>query len=180
MLPIYFAAETAAEHAEEGLPLGLSPTAFLIQLVTFVLIFFLLKRFAFTPIVKLLDKRHEVIETGVKHGLEMEKEKNQLQKDADKVVREARHAADKIIGDAQKEGREIIRESEKSAVSKIEHMYKDAEARINEESEQARRKLEKEITGLVAEAAEAVVEEKVDAKKDADLIDRAIKKGKKK
>jgi F-type H+-transporting ATPase subunit b len=179
MLPIYFAAESTAEHVEEGLPLGLSLEAFLIQLVTFVLIFFLLKRFAFTPIVKLLNKRHEVIEAGVKHGLEMEKERANLAKEAEKVVRDARHSADAIISDAQNEGREIVREAEKAAVSKIEHMYKDAEARIDEESDQARRKLEKEITGLVAEATEAVVEEKVDAKKDADLIDRAIKKGKK-
>jgi hypothetical protein len=30
---------------------------------------------------------------------------------------------------------------------------------------------------LVSEATEAVVESKVDAKKDADIIDRAVKKG---
>ena len=179
MLPIYFAAETA-EHAEEGLPLGLSLEAFIIQIVTFVLIFFLLKRFAFDPIVKLLNKRHEVIEQGVKHGLEMEKEKAKLAKETEKVIRDARHAADDIIGDAQKEAREIIRESEKAAHKKTEIMMVDAEARIAEEAEQARRKLEKEISGLVSEATEAVVEEKVDAKKDADLIDRAIKKGRKK
>jgi F-type H+-transporting ATPase subunit b len=158
MLPVYFAAEAATEHAEEGLPLGLSLEAFLIQLVTFVLIFFLLKRFAFTPIVNMLDKRHKVIE----------------------VIREARHDADRIIGDAQKEGREMVREAEKVAHKKSELMLADAEARINEEAEQARRRVEKDIAGLVSEATEAVVEEKVDAKKDADLIDRAIKKGRKK
>ena len=179
MLPIYFAAE-AAEHAEEGLPLGISLSAFLIQLITFVLIFFILKKFAFDKIIVLLDKRHKVIEEGVRHGLEMEKEKTKLAQETDKVIRDARHAADDLIGDAQKEAREIVREAEKAAHKKSEIMLTDAEARINEEAEQARRKLEREITGLVSEATEAVVEEKVDAKKDADLIDRAIKKGRKK
>jgi F-type H+-transporting ATPase subunit b len=180
MLPIYFAAEAATEHTEEGLPLGLSLSAFLIQLVTFILIFFLLKRFAFTPIVNLLNKRHKVIEEGVRHGLEMEKEKSKLEAETAKIVREARHDADVIIGDAQKEGREIVREAEKSAHKKSEIMLKDAEARINEEADQARRRVEKDIASLVSEATEAVVEEKVDAQKDADLIDRAIKKGKQK
>ena len=179
MISLYFAAETAAEHTEEGLPLGLSLSAFLIQLITFILVFFILKRFAFTPIVKLLDKRHKVIDEGVRHGLEMEKEKTKLEQETAKIIREARHDADTLIGDAQKEGREIVREAEKSAHKKSEIMLKDAEARINEEADQARRKLEREITGLVSEATEAVVEEKIDAKKDADLIDRAIKKGKK-
>ncbi|MBA2279580.1 F0F1 ATP synthase subunit B [Candidatus Saccharibacteria bacterium] len=179
MLPVYFAATETAEHASEGLPLGLSPQAFMIQLITFILIFFLLKRFAFEPIVKMLDKRHKVIEAGVKHGLEMEKEREKLEQETAKIVREARHDADAIISDAQKEGREMVREAEKTAHKKTENMLTDAEARINEEAEQARRKLEREIVGLVSEATEAVVEEKVDAKKDAALIDRAIKKGRK-
>ncbi|MDQ3123849.1 MAG: F0F1 ATP synthase subunit B [bacterium] len=179
MIHIYFAAAESGEQVAEGLPLGLSPQAFIVQLITFILIFFLLKRFAFEPIVKMLDRRHQVIEAGVKHGAEMEKERANLLKETDKIIRESRHDADAIINDAQKEGREIVREAEKSAHKKTEIMLADAEARLDEESEQARRKLEKEIAGLVSEATEAVVEEKVDAKKDADLIDRAIKKGSK-
>lgn len=179
MLSVFFAVSEKTEGSSEALPLGLSPEAFVIQLVTFVLIFFLLKKFAFTPIVKLLDKRHQVIEEGVRHGLEMQKEREAITKQTEKIIREARHSADDIIGDAQKEGREIIREAEKNAHKKTEILMKDAEARINEEAEQARRKLEKEITGLVSEATEALVEEKVDARKDAALIDRAIKKGRK-
>ncbi len=44
-----------------------------------------------------------------------------------------------------------------------------------EETEHARRKLEKDLVGLVSEATEAVVGEKVDAKKDAELIKKAMK-----
>jgi F-type H+-transporting ATPase subunit b len=176
MLPVYFA---ATEEASGGI-LGISLQAFIIQIITFVLVFILLKKFALNRIVEMLDKRHAIIEKGVRHGLEMEKEREHLEKETAKIVREARHSADELIGDAQKEARDIIREAEKSAHKKTEAIMKDAEARIDEEAEQARRKLEKEIVGLVSEATEAVVEEKVDAIKDAVLIDRAIKKGKKK
>lgn len=176
MLPTNFA---ATESAEQSGILGVSLESFVIQIITFVLVFILLKKFAFNRIIKILDKRHQVIENGVRHGLEMEKEKAELTKQTERIIREARHSADDIISDAQKEGREILREAEKSAHKKSEVMLKDAEARIDEEAHQARKKLEKEITGLVAEATEAVVEEKVDAKKDSELIDRAIKKGKK-
>ncbi|MGH9857094.1 MAG: hypothetical protein ACRD4B_04530, partial [Acidobacteriota bacterium] len=79
------------------------------------------------------------------------------------------------IANAHKEAREIVRESEKSAQRKVDTMVSDAEVRIKEETERARRGLEKDIVGLVSEATEAIVEEKVDPKKDAELIEKAIK-----
>lgn len=176
MLPIYFA---ATESAESGI-LGFSLQSLIIQIVTFVLVFILLKKFAFDKIIALLDKRHKVIDEGVRHGQQMQREREKFEKETAKIAREARHNADAIIGDAQKEAREIIREAEKAAHKKSEIMLKDAEERINEEVSQAKRKLERDVAELVSEATEAVVEEKVDAKKDADLIDRAIKKGRKK
>lgn len=170
-------ATAAPEEHKSGGILGFSVEAFVFQLITFVLIFALLKKFAFDRIVKMLDKRHKTIEAGVKHGLEMEKERAHMQEQTAKIVREARHEADAIIGDAQKEGRELVREAEKSAHKKSEAMLVDAEARINEEARQAKHRLEKDIAGLVSEATEAVVGEKVDAKKDAAIIDKAVKKG---
>lgn len=172
-------AESApAEHKESGI-LGVSLEAFVIQLITFILVFFLLKKFAFNRIVKILDERHKVIDEGVRHGLNMKKDREKFEKETGEVVREARHRADEIINDAQKEGRNIIRDAEKSAHKKSENMLADAEARINEEASQAKRKLERDIAGLVSEATEAVVEQKIDPAKDSELIDKALKKGRK-
>lgn len=179
MLPIYFAAEAAAEHTEEAGILGFNVQSFIIQLVTFVLVFALLKKFAFDRIVKMLDERHKVIDEGVRHGQQMKAEREKFEKEISETARKARHQADEIIGDAQKEARGIIRDAEKSAHQKSENILKDAEARIAEEAEQAKRRLEKDVANLVSEATEALVEEKVDAKKDAELIDKAIKKGRK-
>lgn len=172
MIPLLFAAETTSSS---GLPLGLDLKAFIFQLITFVLIFILLKKFAFKPIVKLLDQRHKVIEDGVRMGLKMEKEKAKLDETIAKAMRDARVEADKIIATGHKEAREIIREAEKTAQRKAESIIADAEVRINEESEQARRKLEKDIVTLVSDATEAIVGEKVDPKKDAELIDKILK-----
>lgn len=165
----------AAESADSGLPLGLSLQAFIVQLITFILIFFILKKFAFDPIVRLLDQRFKVIDDGVKLGQKMEKEQAKLEQTKEEIIRESRHEADKIIATAHKEAREVARESEKAAARKTETMIADAEVRINEESERAKRKLEKDIVGLVSEATEAIVGEKVDPKKDAAIIDKILK-----
>ncbi len=177
MIPFVFAAEEAAQaETTSGIgALGISLSAFVIQLITFVLVFLLLKKFAFKPIVRLLEERRKVIDDGVKMGQKLEKERAKLDSEVVQVMRDARVEADKIIGNGQKEAREIIRDAEKVGARKVDTMLSDAEARINEETEQAKRKLEKEIVGLVSEATEAIVEEKVDSKKDAKLIDKALK-----
>lgn len=173
MIHLLFAAEAAPETGIAAL--HLSAGAFVIQLITFVLVFALLKKFAFKPIVKLLEERRKVIDDGVKMGQRMEQERAKLDAEVVKLMRDARTEADKIIGNGQKEAREIIRDAEKAGQRKVDIMMTDAEARINEETEQAKRKLEKEIVAIVSDATEAIVEEKVDLAKDAKLIDKALK-----
>lgn len=178
MLPTILAATEAGAEESSGI-LGVSLQSFIFQLITFILVFILLKKFAFDKVAKVLNERHQVIDEGVRHGLNMKKDREKFEKETEKVVREARHRADEIIGDAQKESRAIIRDAEKAASKKSEAMLADAEVRLNEEVSQAKRKLESDLAGLVSEATEAIVEEKVDPKKDAKLIDKALKKGSK-
>ena len=174
MLSTYFAAE-----ASSGGILGFSVGAFLIQLITFIFVFMVLKRFAFKPIVNLLEKRRQIIEDGVLLGEKMEKRQAELEGEADKITREARHDADRIIANAHKESREVIRDAEQSAKVKADAVMKEADARIDEDAERARRSLEKDLIGLVSEATEAVVHEKVNAGKDAEIVAAALKGQKK-
>lgn len=178
----YFAAEAAhaaevaeAHGAESGGILGLSPSAFVIQLITFLLVFIVLKKFAFNRIVKMLEKRRETIDDGVRMGLRMEKEKAKLDEQVAETLRKARHEADQIIAAAHKESREITREAEKAGRAKADAMFADMEERLEEEAAQARRNLEKELVGLVSEATETIVGEKIDPNKDAELVRRAMK-----
>lgn len=168
-------AAEGAEHASSGLPLGLSLQAFIIQLITFIFVFLLLKKFAFGPITRMLEVRRKTIEDGVRLGRKLEKEQAKLDEEVARITREARHEADRIIAAGHKDARQAVREAEKSAQVKAERILKDAEERIHEESEHARRKLEKDLVGLVSEATETIVGEKVDAAKDAELVKKAMK-----
>lgn len=175
MIPFIFAATEEAESTGGASALGLSFSAFLIQMITFIIVFLILNKYAFKPIGKKLEERRQVIEDGVKMGLQLEKEKKQQDEEIAKITRDARHEADKIIATGHKEARAIMADTEKATARKVETMITDAEARINEESEQAKLKVEKDIINLVSEATEALVGEKVDPKKDAELIDKILK-----
>lgn len=179
MVHMLFAAEEAAGGGSPLAALGVDGKTLVFQLITFLLVFWLLKRFAFKPITNMLKKRRQTIDDGVRMGLEMEKEKAKLDDQVAETMRKARHEADQIIATAHKEGREIVRDAEKAAQRKADTLLTDMEDRLEEERAQARKRLEKELVGLVSDATETIVGEKVDAKKDKELVERAMKEQKK-
>jgi F-type H+-transporting ATPase subunit b len=155
--------------------LGVDGKAFIIQLVTFVLAFWVLKKFAFGPIMKVLNERRELIDSGVTLGEEMKKERAELDQKIAEQLAEARKQADGILSNANEDARELVREAEGKAKNKADGILVDAKSRIEQETARARRNLEKEMVSLVSEATEAIIGEKVDAKKDAALVERALK-----
>jgi F-type H+-transporting ATPase subunit b len=166
----------AAESAENGIgALGVDGKALIVQLLTFLLAFFVLKRFAFKPILAVLQKRRELIESGVELGEQMKREKAELEKSLAEKLQAARVQADGIIAGAEDTGKQVVRDAEEKARQKADGILKEADSRIASETARARKQLEGELVGLISDATEAIIGEKVDTKKDAQLIDAALK-----
>ncbi len=169
-------AEAATEEKSGIAVLGIDVKVILLQAGTFLLLFLIIKKFALKNIVSTLEQRRQTIDKGVELGLEMEKKKAEFDEELKKLHIAARSSADEIIANANKEAGDIIKAGESSAASKVDQMLKDAEARIEREMSKARADLKHEMLGLVAEATEVIIEEKLDAKKDESLIGRALAK----
>jgi F0F1-type ATP synthase membrane subunit b/b' len=69
----------------------------------------------------------------------------------------------------------MIRDAEAKAQEKAAGILKDADERIKTDTARARKKLEGELVGLIYDATEAIIGEKVDSAKDKELIERALK-----
>lgn len=158
--------------------LGIDGKVFIIQLVTFLLAFWVLKRYAFAPIVRLMDERRQTIESGVKLGEKMKQDEAAMAAKVEETLHRARQEADGIIAGAQDSARQAIREAEDKAREKAEGILQQAEERIVQETARARKGLEQELVELVSTATETIIQEKVDAKKDAQLIERALQEQK--
>ncbi len=166
-------AEAAAE--KEGIAvLGIDPKAILLQAGTFVLLFFILRKFALPGIVDTLEKRRKTIDQGVDLGLEMQKAKEKFDEELQGMQRKARKQADEILAEARVEASNVIKEAEAVAVQKADNLLEEAESKIAQEMQAARKELRGEMLALVSEATEVIIGEKVDAKKDASLIERAL------
>lgn len=155
--------------------LGIDGKAFIIQLITFALAFWVLKKYAFGPIAKMMDQRRKTIEEGVALGEQMKKDKAALDAKVAEELAKARTEADGIIASAQESGRQVVRDAEDKATQKAAGILKAADERIASDTARARKQLEGEIVGLISDATEAIIGEKVDAKKDAELVKKALK-----
>lgn len=99
MTPINY--QIIASSSSSGLgALGVDSSALVIQLITFVLALLVLRKWAFNPIIKILQQRRQLIEDGVKLGEKMRHDEAALEDKIEKTLHLTRVKADQIITDA--------------------------------------------------------------------------------
>ncbi len=140
--------------------LGIDLRIFIAQLINFAVLVFVLYRFAYRPILKLLDERKEKIRKGIEDAeaagralAEASEEQKQIVAAANK---EAEAMAARAKDFADKKANEILIEAQKKA----EQAVKEAALRGEEMKAQARKESEAEIAKLAVLTAEKVLKER--------------------
>src|SRR5271169_3229556 len=118
--------------------LGLDGKAFIIQLVTFLLAFWVLQHWAFKPIIAIMERRRKTIEDGVSLGEQMKKDKAALEAKVAEELHKARVQADKVLAEAHATGRQTIQEAEDAARTKADGILASADERIKQDTALAR------------------------------------------
>ncbi len=167
-----------ASHSEESegiAALGLDPLAIGAQLFTFLLLFWVVKKFALSGIVKNLQKRHDDINRGLHLTAELDKQKAELDERVEQILKVARKDADLIIAEAHTESSKVIQTAELSASRKADEILKSAESKIERDIVAARQELKGEMAGLITEATEAILNQKLDSTNDRKLVENYLK-----
>lgn len=164
----------ATEEAQGIAALGIDPLAILAQGVTFLLLFFIIKKFALGKIVTTLEERRKTIEGSLDKAQELNRQNEEAEKRVNALLGEARKESEDIINKSREEAGAIVATAERTATEKAEKIIADGKLQIEAEVLKAREALKKETLGLVAQATEAVLGEAVDAKKNEALIKKAL------
>lgn len=164
----------AAEKATGISSLGLDLKAFLFQLITFVIIMWLLNKFALRKIFATIETRRNEVTESLKAAEEAKKSVVEADDKAAEILQDARVKADVIAADAHKEAAESIKDAETKATQKVERLLAESREQIAQDVNKARQDLKTEAAELVARATGAVLNEKLDSAKDAALISRSL------
>lgn len=165
----------AVESAGGVAALGLNWQSFLFQLVTFVIVFVILRQFVLKKLFAVLESRRSTVDDSLKHAAETEKKLKAVEADITVMLGEARKQADDIIAASHKEAVNMVEAAEAKAAKRADHIVAEARAQLANDITKARADLKAETATLIAAATEKIISEKLDAKKDASLIDRALK-----
>lgn len=168
----------AAEEASGGLlgALGIDGRLFVTQLIAFLVLLAILRKWVYPPIIRSIDKRQESLDATVKEAAEARKALEKAESKADDILVAARKEADALIARSSEASANAILAAETKAKERAEQIVADARVTLDGDLRKAQALLKKEAVSLVAAATERVIGEKVDAAKDAKLIENALKR----
>ena len=168
-------AEAAASGGLLG-ALGIDGRLFVTQLIAFLVLLAILKKWVFPPIIRSIDKRQESIDATVREATEARQALEKAESKAGDVLAEARKEAEAVLARTQEEAQRAISESEVKAKERAEQIVADARTQLESDVKKARVTLKRDAVQLVAAATEQIVGEKVDSAKDKVLIERSLEK----
>ena len=136
---------------------GIQPVLLLAQIINFLIILFLLKKFFYKPIVKALQDRKQKIEESLKNADLIEEKLAQTEEKSVKILEEARNNAKAIFTDAKKEAQNISDQANVQARETIEEALNQAKIQIEAQRKQMQKDLEEETLGFVAKVVKKVL-----------------------
>lgn len=164
------------EAAPGGLSaIGIDVSALLFQVVNFAILLWLLKRFAYRPIVKLLEARRQKIEESLTTAEAVAKDKLALGEERVRLLTEAEAEGSALIARGKQASAALREAAQAQGARQAESMLAEAHARLEQERRQLSTSLQSETLNLVRQATERLLRQKLDRDADAQLIQAAIK-----
>lgn len=128
---------------------GFNPTLFVAQIINFVIIFFVLKKILYKPVMDIITKRDKEINKGLKDKEEAEALLAKTQEKETEILQLAQKRANKIIEDAKLEANETKAQIEENAKKEAEKILSQAKEAIAQETKTAEEHLTNRI-GTIA------------------------------
>lgn len=154
--------------------MGLDWKMFLSQLINFGIVFFILKKFAFLPIQKMLLKRKEKIDKGLEDADKAASEMEMAQLKYDEKVDKARLEANKIIAEGEKQRKEIVAQAQKEAKLEADKIVKQGEQKNQQERKEMIEEVKKQAVDLSLLATGKILGRKLSDKENRKFVEEII------
>lgn len=146
------------------------------QLILFLGLIFVLKKFAWKPILNAVNEREEGIKNALAEAENARKEMQNLTADNERILKEARNEREELLKDARSIREGMIETAKGEAQNEAEKMINKAKESIESEKLAAIADLKKQVAELSIGIAEKLMKDQL-ASKDAQvkLIDNMLK-----
>ena len=156
--------------------LGIDLKIFIAQLINFVIVLLVLWKWAYGPILKMLDARRDKVEASLKNADVIEKRLAALEDERKETILKAKAEAAKVLEAARADGEAMRNETVEKAKREVEGVVLQGKTQLKAEKETMLRELKEEVAALAVEAARKILADSVDEKKSKALAEAVVKK----
>ena len=154
--------------------LGINLSAFIAQIINFVILLLLLYFVAYKPILKMLDQRSTKIKEGMERTEAIRRQAAKAEQEIKAQLDKARKEGGTIIAQAGQIGERSKEEARKEARQEAKSIVAKTKTEIAQERDKVINELRKEFVDIALIAAEKVIKETLDKEKHRRLIEGVI------
>jgi len=125
--------------------------------LAFLIVLFILKKFAWKPIIKGLDEREAKIADSISLAEKVKAEMAQLKNDNEALLVKAREERAQLLKEAKETKDKIVNEAKEEAKAQASKIINDAQSVINQQKNATINELKNQVGNLVIEVSEKVL-----------------------
>lgn len=154
---------------------GVNGYLLIAQIVNFLIVLYILKRFAFAPILKLLQDRKKTIAESLENAKETEELLAKTEEREKEVLKNAQAKAQELLAETRKQAAKLQQEAEIATKQRVERMLSDAQKKIEEQTMLAEKQLATQVTKLSVSVLEKSLQGFFSDKEQKDIVQKAVK-----
>jgi len=154
--------------------ISVTPGLMIWTIVCFLIALFVLKRYAFGPIQKVIDARREQIRRSLEEAENAREESRRVLEEHKQLIGQARSEAEQILGEARRTGEAMETRMREETEVERKRRIEETRREIAAETARALEQIRTEVADLTLEATAIVVGRKLDSERDRELITEAI------
>jgi len=151
------------------------PGLFLWTILTFLVLLVLLAKFAWKPLLALLDRREEMIRQSLDDAEKAKQELQRLQQESKEILSKARVEAQSILAKSRSEAEKLKGELRQEAKVQADSILRDAEKQIQVETEKAIAVIKNEVVDLSLLVASKLLRRNLSKEDNQSLIEESLK-----
>ena len=154
--------------------ISVTPGLMIWTIVCFLIALFVLKRYAFGPIQKMIDARREQIRNSLDEADNARDEARRLLEEHRKLIGQARGEAERILSEARRTGDAMEHRMREETEAERQRRLEETRREIAAETARALEQIRNEVADLTLAATSIVVGRTLDSDHDRALITEAI------
>ncbi len=155
---------------------GLDPLLLSAQIVNFLIILFLLKKFLYKPVQSMLQKRQDIIKEGLDKAEEAVRLLEKTKEEEKEILQKAQVEATKLIEDAKNQTLEMTKAAGEDAKKHADRILKEAQEQIAKETLGVEARLAQNTGKLAGKFLEKVLKDFFSEKEQKEIMKSALKK----